>query len=236
VVEGRRALAEPGRAAAETTNGRNASLVYAARLDGGVVVVDLGWTRAAGALDRALAAVGARREDVAAVLLTHAHRDHVGAWRAVAHAPFVAGAADLPRLFGEGPHRGWIPRAADWLWAPDLPARGRVRAVAVARDTALPFGRDTVRAFGVPGHTAGSVAYLVRGVLFLGDAASTPWPGGGGLVPARRGYSDDAADARRSLRRLRAALAGTPVRLLCTAHARCVRADSAAWRRLAAPP
>jgi glyoxylase-like metal-dependent hydrolase (beta-lactamase superfamily II) len=34
-------------------------------------------------------------------------------------------------------------------------------------------GEVPIRVFAVPGHTAGSAAYLVNGVLFLGDAADT---------------------------------------------------------------
>ena len=231
VRDSRRALAAPGRAGVATTNGRNASMIYAARLGTGVVVVDLGWSGATRALDAVLAGVGAGRGDVAAVLLTHSHRDHVGAWRAVAHAPFYAGMAEVPRLFGERPHRAWVPRAADWLRAPALPARGRVRVVTVARDTALAFGHDTVWAFPAPGHTAGSVAYLVRGVLFVGDAASAT-VAGARLRPPRAIYTDDGAEARRSLARLRTATAGMTVRLVCTAHARCAPATPALWRAL----
>jgi hypothetical protein len=80
------------------------------------------------------------------------------------------------------------------------------------------------------------MAYLLGGVLFLGDAASTPWPRGGRLVPARRGVTDDPARARRSLARLRTAMAGLPVRTLCTAHARCVAATASAWASLAPSP
>jgi glyoxylase-like metal-dependent hydrolase (beta-lactamase superfamily II) len=50
-------------------------------------------------------------------------------------------------------------------------------------------GADTVRAYVVPGHTAGSAAYLFRGVLFVGDAVTHTRAGG--FAPARRGYSDD---------------------------------------------
>lgn len=226
------ALEVPGLAAAETTNGRNASMVYALRTSAGVVVVDLGWTGARRALTRALARLGATPADVAAVLLTHSHRDHVGAWRLVAHAPFYLGADEVPRLFGERPHGGWIPRAADWLRSPGLPARGAVRVVAVASDTTLVFGHDTVRAFRMAGHTAGSVAYLARGVLFVGDAASAT-VGGDRLRHARRGYSDDQARAQWSMARLRAAVAPYDVRLVCTAHARCVAATPGSWAALA---
>jgi len=228
----RAALEVPGLAAVETTNGRNASMVYAVRTSAGVVVVDLGWSGARGALTRALARLDATPADVAGVLLTHSHRDHVGAWPLVAHAPFYLGADEVPRLFGERPHGGWIPHAADWLRAPRLPARGTVRVVAIARDTALVFGRDTVRAFLMPGHTAGSMAYLARGVLFVGDAASATLVGDR-LRPARRGYSDDPAAARRSLARLRVAVAPYEVRLVCTAHARCAAATSESWAALA---
>lgn len=39
-----------------------------------------------------------------------------------------------------------------------------------SKDTVFVFGRDTLHAFLVAGHTAGSTAYLFRGVLFVGDA------------------------------------------------------------------
>jgi glyoxylase-like metal-dependent hydrolase (beta-lactamase superfamily II) len=99
-------------------------------------------------------------------------------------------------------------------------------------DTTLVFGRDTVRAFALPGHTAGSVAWLVGRVLLVGDGASHS-PTSGRLRPARRGFSDDAAQAARSLSRLRDAVGAHPVRAICTAHARCAPADSATWERLA---
>ncbi len=230
VRDGVRTIERDARQRAATTNGANASLLVARRTDAGVVVVDLGWRGAERALDDALARLGARPRDVVAVLLTHSHRDHVGAWRAVAHAPFHVGAGERARLLGQAAHRGWIPRLADRLRRPALPdARLDVREI--GGDTALVFGRDTVRAFALPGHTVGSVAWLVGDVLFVGDGASHA-PRNGSLRPARRGFSDDARGAWRSLVRLRAVVAPFRVRAICTAHARCAPADSATWRRL----
>ena len=217
---------------AGTTNGANASLLVARRTDAGVVVVDLGWWGADRALTDALSRLGAQPRDVVAVLLTHGHRDHVGAWRMVAHAPFYVGEGEGARLTGRTPHRGWIPRLADRLRRPALPAPGLLVVRELRGDTALAFGRDTVRAFALPGHTAGSVAWLLGDVLLLGDGASHR-PIDGRLGPARRGFSDDAALARRSLARLHRAVAPYRVRALCTAHARCAPADRANWRRLA---
>jgi glyoxylase-like metal-dependent hydrolase (beta-lactamase superfamily II) len=174
------------------------------------------------ALRGALRRLGATPRDVVAVFLTHAHRDHVAAWRAVAHAPFYVGRGEAARLYGVRPHGGWIPRLADVLLAPRLPRPGEVTARELGRDTAIVLGADTVLAYVTPGHTEGSVAYLLRGVLFVGDGASHAW--GGGLRAARRGYSDDVALAAASLARLRRATAGHAPRLACTAHARCAPA------------
>ena len=230
VREGVRTIERDPQQRAATTNGANASLLVARRTDAGVVLVDLGWRGAERALDDALSRLGAQPRDVVAVLLTHSHRDHVGAWRAVAHAPFYVGAGERARLLGEVAHRGWIPRLADRLRRPALPdARLDVREI--AGDTLLAFGRDTVRAFALPGHTVGSVAWLLGDVLFVGDGASHA-PTSGHLRPARRGFSDDARRARESLARLRAAVAPYRVRAVCTAHARCAPADSVTWRRL----
>ncbi|GLC28426.1 MBL fold metallo-hydrolase [Roseisolibacter agri] len=230
VRDGVRTIEHDALQRAATTNGANASLLVARRTEAGVVIVDLGWRGAERALEDALTRLGARPRDVVAVLLTHSHRDHVGAWRAVAHAPFYVGAGERARLLGRASHRGWIPRLADHLRRPSLPdARLDVREL--AGDTALVFGRDTVRAFALPGHTVGSLAWLVGDVLLVGDGASHA-PTSGRLTPARRGFSDDARAARRSLVRLRAAVAPYHVRALCTAHARCATADSITWRRL----
>ena len=220
IAESRRALEEPGRAAAETTSGPNGSLIYAARTSVGVIVVDLGWSGADGALRRALARLGATPRDVVAVLLTHSHRDHVGAWRLVAHAPFWVGPGERALLLGEAAHGGWVARWADRVWRPRLPRAGALTIRELAGDTALVFGPDTVRAFALPGHTAGSVAWLVRGVLFVGDGMSHDKTDGR-LRPARPSFSASVPTARASLARVAAAVALLDVRLVCTAHARC---------------
>jgi glyoxylase-like metal-dependent hydrolase (beta-lactamase superfamily II) len=141
------------------------------------------------------------------------------------------GRGEGARLRGSAPHRGWIPGLADRLRRPALP-HARVAVRELPGDTALVFGRDTVRAFALPGHTEGSVAWLVGGVLLVGDGASHS-PTSGRLRPARRGFSDDAGQAARSLARLRDAVAPYRVRAICTAHTRCAPADAATWARLA---
>ena len=75
-----------------------------------------------------------------------------------------------------------------------------------------------VRVFGVPGHTAGSAAYLIDGVLFLGDAADTT--SGGTIIQSPWVFSDSQAQDRASLVRLDKRLMqdGTNVTALEFAH------------------
>ena len=100
-------LTDPHRSAVATSGGPNRSASYVARVEGGVVVVDLGWWGAEGALEGALEEIGAAPEDVIAVFLTHSHRDHLGAWRTVAHAPFHMAAAEVELFRARG---GWGSR------------------------------------------------------------------------------------------------------------------------------
>jgi glyoxylase-like metal-dependent hydrolase (beta-lactamase superfamily II) len=79
------------------------------------------------------------------------------------------------------------------------------------------LGNAQVRVFAVPGHTAGSAAYLVNGVLMLGDAADA---GSDGHVKGSRWlFSNDQAQDRESVSRLAMRLASQGgVQALVFAH------------------
>lgn len=132
---------------------------------------------------------------------------------------FHVAAGERAPLTGAARHGGLVPRWAERVRASDLPGAGEVAVRGFARDTAFVFGADTLRAHVVPGHTAGSAAYLFRGVLFAGDAVTyTRW---GGFGPARGIYSDDRRTAARSLAALWARLPEGAVHRVCPAHAHC---------------
>jgi hydroxyacylglutathione hydrolase len=213
-----RPVASPD-AAVALSGGPNMSMIYLARVPAGIIAIDLGWWGAERSALRALRKLGASPGDVTDVFITHSHRDHVGAWRLVRGSRFHLAAPERATFTGERQHRGWIPRTAEALKRSALPSAGEVDVRTFTSDTAFAFGADTLYAFTVPGHTAGSAVYLFRGTLFLGDAVTyTRW---GGFGAARRGYSDDARIAARNLQALWARLPRQKVRYICTAHAKC---------------
>lgn len=217
-----RAIAPPisgGQSAVALTGGPNTSMIYIARTANGILAIDLGWWGHERALQHALGELGATPGDITEVFLTHAHRDHVSAWHLVRPAKFHIAAGESSRLFGETPHRGWIPALADRVKRPELPRAGELNVQTFSRDTSFVVGNDTVRAFLVPGHTAGSTVYVFRGILFLGDAATYSLLRG--FAPAKRGYSDDARVAAQNLARLWPRLRFDDVRYVCTAHGSC---------------
>ena len=145
--------------------------------DGGLALVDTGMDPAAAAVLSALADRGASAADVAALLLTHAHGDHAGGIRAFPGADIYAMASDARLLRDEG-----------------------LTVNALADGERITIAGTAIEAFAVPGHTAGSAAYLVHGVLFLGDAAAAASKSS--LESNDVAFTDDAAQNRESLHAL----------------------------------
>lgn len=224
-----RQVQDPPRSAAVATAYPWNSMVYVARTDSGVLVIDLGWYGADRSLRRGLRRVGAAPEEVTDVFLTHSHRDHIAGWRTVRHARFHVSAAEVPLLESDAHHPDLPSRAGERLAGNPAPWHGEVAVAPFSADTAFVLGRDTVRAFPVPGHTAGSAAYLFRGVLFVGDAVAYSYLRG--FRPAFGVFTDDPARSRASMAALWERVRPHAPRWVCTAHAKCARADSAFARK-----
>lgn len=107
------------------------------------------------------------RDSVIAILITHGHQDHTAGIKLFPKARVMALEREAGLIEGtEGPH-GPVTQLM-----PVRPTGVKVTWPVRDGETAT-IGQTPVRVFAVPGHTAGSAAYLVNGVLFLGDAADT---------------------------------------------------------------
>ena len=192
----------------------------------GVLLIDAGFPGSRDDVLTSLRSLGFTPGDVTAILLTHAHIDHLGAaiWFAGTHAtpvychPREVGHARRECLEQVSPiallTQAWRPR---WLrWSLAVTARGALvrdgipgaRALTAEIAATLP-GRP--RSLPTPGHTSGHCSFVVDGVLVAGDALITGHPlarrTGPQLPPSMFNHSD--ADCVRSLSVL--ATAGTDV-------------------------
>ena len=125
--------------------------------DGTALLVDPG-----GDGDVLLELIRARDLRLVALLLTHGHFDHTGAVRMLkdaTKAPVVASTRERPLLDGSA-------NLPVWLRAPGPPIE---IDIPVREGVPLSFGGIEVRVIETPGHTPGSVSYLIGRWLFSGD-------------------------------------------------------------------
>ncbi len=193
---------------------------------GKIVLVDTGTKGAGPRIRGGLRELGKDPQDVAAVLLTHHHVDHIGtaaAWRRETHAQATISRIDAPVAAGEA-HRRMHGRTArskvmGALMGVFVPL---MRTPPVEADRLVEGGQVLdvlgwpVEVLHVPGHTLGSCAYYARraGILFAGDAVN-----GRAGKPEPPIVGEDIPAAMESYRRL------TDLRapVLCPGHGSVVR-------------
>jgi hydroxyacylglutathione hydrolase len=116
--------------------------------------------------ERILRALEAAKLSPVALLHTHAHLDHITASRAVkeaTRAPIRLHPADRPLYDALPEQAAFFGLRADAPLPPDAP---------LADGETIRFGNYAVRAIHTPGHTPGSVCFVLEGddpVLFSGD-------------------------------------------------------------------
>lgn len=213
--------------------------LYVVEDDEGVTLVDAGLPRMWQETTTLLGSIGRSWDDVAGIVLTHGHFDHLGLLaRAVAEHDVPVWVHPGDRRIVRHPYRyrpgrlrlaypvlhpRSVPHLAGMVAAGALRVRGIEPAGSLedGMELALP-GRPTVIA--TPGHTDGHCAIVMssRDVIFTGDALVTldPYSGRTGPRLVGRAGTYDAATANASL----AAIAATRATTILPGH-------GAPWRR-----
>lgn len=149
-----------------------------------LLLIDSGWPRGRPAVEAGLAAIGRAPRDVRALLLTHAHADHLGSarWLEQEHSvPVYAHPDELERVRGHRPATRSTTLLKD-LWRPHAVA---FIISALRRGILSPEWPQSARSIAeldcplqsvpTPGHTEGHAAYVLaqRRIAFTGDALVT---------------------------------------------------------------
>ncbi|MCS3780581.1 MBL fold metallo-hydrolase [Tsukamurella ocularis] len=176
---------------------------FLALVDGAdVTLIDAGWAGDVDRVEAELASIGRRPQDVRAILVTHAHIDHVGGIAKLHErygTPVLVHPDELAHARGEAHEQAapldlipamWRPRT--WKWMAD------VARVGVLGHVEMPYAEPfMVRAAGAPldlpgapvpvacaGHTSGHTAFLLPGgIVATGDALATGHPLSGTTGP-----------------------------------------------------
>lgn len=194
--------------------------------ESGVMLIDAGYPGSRDEVLTSLDRLGFGPADLRAILLTHAHVDHLGTaiWFAASHrTPVYCHGSEVGHTKREyleqvSPAaliaKAWRPR---WLkWSVEAMRKGGLvhdgvpSAQALTDEIAASLPGRPV-ALPTPGHTGGHCSYIVDGVLIAGDALVTGHPlvrdRGPQLLPALFNHNED--DCLRSLATI--AEAGTDV-------------------------
>ena len=182
--------------------------------EGQVVLVDCGDASNGTAILSALKARKLGPEAVKAIFLTHGHPDHLGACHLFPDAQVYAFAGDVKIASGEERPKGPLPSKMD------LPTERATKVTHALNDgETVTIGTVSLKAYLIPGHTAGSAAYLSNGVLYLGDSVNGR-SDGKSLKAAPWLFSDDPAQNVASVKKLHERLKAenAVVKTLAPAH------------------
>jgi glyoxylase-like metal-dependent hydrolase (beta-lactamase superfamily II) len=152
--------------------GLSPSAAYVVETSKGLVLVDSGLESDAGRLKQQMAELRLDWRNVRAILLSHVHGDHCGGaehLRAATGAKVYAGQGDAPFLKTGGPREAFFSTFS----MPDNTPHPTTVDVELKGDEEITVGNVRFHALATPGHTPGSICYLMERenlrVLFAGD-------------------------------------------------------------------
>lgn len=166
--------------------------------DDSLALIDAGFDTDATAIKAALTRRGRTADDIVAIFFTHGHGDHIAGALAFPNAELFALAPDADLVEGNRTAQSPFARNRE-----PTPTGLKVNHL-LTDGSRTNIGGTTIETFALPGHTLGSAAYLIHGILFLGDSAAAR--SDGKIMSAPPVFSWDRNVNRASLRHLAAKL------------------------------
>jgi glyoxylase-like metal-dependent hydrolase (beta-lactamase superfamily II) len=140
------------------------SVVYFVESSDGYIMIDAGFDLKT--IESAIKDANISVNDIKWVLLTHSDYDHVGSLLLFPHADMYIGESEIPYLNGT-----LMRSSTSYNSLPD--GVGLDKLIPLQDNQELLLGGTVVKCIRAPGHTNGSMVYLIDGkYLFTGDAFS----------------------------------------------------------------
>ena len=152
-------------------------------------------------LTHQLAVLGLTPKDIAKVILSHAHFDHIGNGNLFAKSSFIVQSAELDAMFGpDYVHFGYIPKLYETLRTADVQR--------VQGDLDL-FRDGSIRLISTPGHTPGHMSLLLRlretgPIILAADVAHYAFNLEQHLVPSMNSSQEESLRSMERIQRIAA--------------------------------
>lgn len=199
------------------TSGSGSTVGIVPIADGEVALIDAGSDATGAPILADLEQRGLTAASVKAILFTHGHFDHIAAAGIFPQAQLMSLAPEVDLIAGLKKPRGPLVR-----FFSVKPTGLEVTRVLKDGET-LMLGDTPIKVFAMPGHTEGSAAYLINGILFLGDSADATDKGR--LQSGHWIFCDDLAQNEASLHALvdKIVAGGDVVQALAFSHSGLLR-------------